>query len=117
MPKLKGPKRSDRLIIRVYPEEKVRIENLAKSELKPVSDYIRERSLAGFTPEEGLAELNRQLEEFKLIEREKLKQEAKTQFDQNLKDTLRGWNFWKMLNEWRSANRGFEPKKELPNKP
>ena len=117
MPKLKGPKRSDRLIVRVYPEEKVRIENLAKSELKPVSDYIRERSLAGFTPEEGLAELNRRLEEYKVIEREKLKQEAKTRFDQDLKDTLRGWNFWKMINEWRSANRGLEPKKELPNKP
>lgn len=117
MPKLKGPKRSDRLIIRVYPEEKVRIENLAKSELKPVSDYIRERSLAGFTPEEGLAELNRQLEEFKIIEGLKLRQRMETEFTQKLKDELRGWNFWKMINEWRSANRGLEPKKELPNKP
>lgn len=116
MPKIKGPKRSDRVIVRVYPEEKTRIENLAKAELKPVSDFIRERSLAGFTPEEGLAELNRRVDEEVARKQAEMKLANRLAFEEDMSAKMRSWNFWKMLNEWRSANRGLDPRPALSNK-
>ena len=63
MPKINGQKRSERIIIRVRPEEKVRIENLAKANFKSPSDYIREKSLSDRTPKEIESEIKKAVEE------------------------------------------------------
>ena len=105
MPKINGQKRSERIIIRVRPEEKIRIENLAKANLKSPSDYIREKSLSDRTPKEIESEIKKAVEERIELIQQKMQLEYNLTFEAEYQRRVGSLNWWKLWNDWREYSK------------
>ena len=100
MPKINSQKRSERIIIRVRPEEKIRIENLAKANLKSPSDYIRERSLSDKTHEEIEFDIKNAVEVQVDLIKQKMQLEYNLTFEAEYQRRVGSLNWWKLWNDW-----------------
>ena len=105
MPKINSQKRSERIIIRVRPEEKIRIENLAKANLKSPSDYIRERSLSDKTHEEIEFEIKKAVEAQVEFIQQKMQLEYNLTFEAEYQRRVGSLNWWKLWNDWREYSK------------
>jgi len=105
MPKINGQKRSERLIVRVRPDEKIRIENLAKANLKSPSDYIRERSLSDKTHEEIEFEIKKAVEVQVEFIQQKMQLEYNLTFEAEYQRRVGSLNWWKLWNDWREYSK------------
>ena len=105
MPKINGQKRSERIIIRVRPEEKIRIENLAKANLKSPSDYIRECSLSDKTHEEIESEIKKAVEIQVDLIKQKMQLEYNLTFEAEYQRRVGSLNWWKLWNDWREYSK------------
>lgn len=105
MPKISGQKRSERIIIRVRPEEKIRIENLAKANLKSPSDYIREQSLSDKTHEEIELEIKKAVDTQVELIQQKMQLEYKLSFESEYQERIGSLNWWKLWNDWRQYSK------------
>lgn len=105
MPKINSQKRSERIIIRVRPEEKIRIENLAKANLKSPSDYIRERSLSDKTHEEIEFDIKNAVETQVDLIKQKMQLEYNLTFEAEYQRRVGSLNWWKLWNDWREYSK------------
>lgn len=105
MPKINGPKRSTNIIVRLYPDEKKQIQNLAKANLKSPSDYVREKSLSELTPKQTKNLIEAEVENQVQYIKRALELEYQIRFESEYQRRVGSLNWWKLWNDWREYSK------------